>query len=261
MNSLSGKHVIITGAASGIGRATAELMIRAGAAVVIADIDDARGSELADQLQAKGGKAIFVLHDVASEESWQQTISHTLSVYGRLDVLVNNAAVSLNTSIVDTPLDDWRWVMGINLDGVFLGMKHAIPVMRKTGGSIVNVSSALGIVGRLMSGALSASKAGVRLLTKTAALECAARKYNVRVNSIHPGGVETEFWENRNWWPDRDSAKRNANAGRAAILRDTPMGRLGTPDEVAKAIIFLASDDSSFVNGSELVIDGGYTAT
>lgn len=261
MNDLSGKHAIITGAASGIGRATAELMARAGAAIVVADIDDSRGSELAERLQAAGGKASFVLHDVASEESWQQTIGHTLSLHGRLDVLVNNAAVSLNTSIVDTSLDDWRWVMGVNLDGVFLGMKHAIPVMKETGGSIVNVSSTLGIVGRLMSGALSASKAGVRLLTKTAALECAAKKYNVRVNSIHPGGVETEFWENRNWWPDRNSAKRNAQAGRAAILRDTPMGRLGTAEEIARAIIFLASDDASFVNGSELVVDGGYTAT
>jgi 3(or 17)beta-hydroxysteroid dehydrogenase len=258
---LEGKVVMVTGAASGIGRATAVLMAAEGAMVALTDINEAAGEEAANQIKAGGGQPLFIAHDVAAEESWQSALRAVTSRFGRLDILVNNAGVALGGPIADTSLDDWRWVMSVNLDGVFLGTKYGIRTMRQTGGgSIVNISSASGIVGRPLSGAVSASKGGVRLLTKTAALECAARGYKIRVNSIHPGGVDTNIFEGQGWWPNFRGERSHEQEAREEIRNETPMRRLAHPEEVARAIIFLASDEASFITGAELLVDGGLTA-
>jgi 3(or 17)beta-hydroxysteroid dehydrogenase len=257
---LDGKVALITGAASGIGRATALVFAAAGARIVVSDVEEEPATVVVAECEALGVEARYVDHDVSQEESWENAMSVTQEAFGGLDVLVNNAGVALGGPVVDTTLEDWRWVMGINLDGVFLGTKHGIRVMRERGaGSIINVSSATGIVGRPLTGAVSASKGGVRLLTKTAALECAARYPSVRINSVHPGGVESNIWEGQGWWPNKPRTDREAEA-RADIIKDTPMARLAQPEEIARAILFLASDDSSFMTGSELVVDGGFTA-
>lgn len=258
---LGAKIALVTGGAAGIGRATALELAREGAAVAISDINEDGVAEVAQTIERDGGRALSLPHDVALEESWQKVIDSVLAHFGRLDVLVNNAGVALGGPLADTSLDDWRWVMSINLDGVFLGTKHGIRAMRKSGGgSIINISSASGIVGRPLSGAVSASKGGVRLLTKTAALECAARGYNIRVNSVHPGGVDTNIFEGQGWWPNFRGDRSRDQEAREEIRSDTPMGRLARPEEIARAVIFLASDDASFVTGAELVVDGGLTA-
>lgn len=257
---LSGKVVLVTGAASGIGRAIAELMAAEGAFVVVTDIDAAGGRTTVDTIEGVGNKAEFLQLDVADENSWQLTLQDVMSRHGQLDVMVNNAGVALGGPIADATIEDWRWVMSVNLDGTFLGTKYAIRAMRRRGGAIVNISSAIGIVGRPLSAAVSASKAGVRLLTKTAALECAAMKYNIRVNSVHPGGVDTNIFEGQGWWPNTRGRRNRKLEAREEIRRDTPLGRLGRPAEVANAVLFLASDEASFITGAELIVDGGYTA-
>jgi len=256
---MEGKVAIVTGGASGIGRATALKFSERGVHVVVADIDAERGAEVAETCSSSGASGRFIDHDVALEDSWVALLDTARAEFGAVDILVNNAGVALGGPLVDTTLEDWRWVMSINLDGVFLGTKHGIRALRERGGAIVNVSSATGIVGRTLAGAVSASKGGVRLLTKTAALECAARYPNIRINSVHPGGVESNIWAGQAWWPNKSRSGREEEA-RAGIIKDTPMGRLAAPEEVAEAILFLASDAASFVTGAELVVDGGFTA-
>ena len=257
---MKGKTAIVTGASSGIGRATAVKFAERGATVVVADVDAEGGTEVAEACSALSPSSLFRDHDVAQEESWIGLIDAVTDAFGGVDILVNNAGVALGGPLVDTTIEDWRWVMGINLDGVFLGTKHGIRAMRnRGGGAIVNVSSATGIVGRTLAGAVSASKGGVRILTKTAALECAARYPNIRVNSVHPGGVESNIWEGQAWWPNKSRSGREEEA-RAGIIKDTPLGRMAAPEEIAEAILFLASDAASFVTGAELVVDGGFTA-
>lgn len=257
---MKGKTAIVTGASSGIGRATAIKFAERGATVIVADVDAEGGAEVADACSSLSPASRFLDHDVAQETSWIELIEAVTDACGGVDILVNNAGVALGGPLVDTTIDDWRWVMSINLDGVFLGTKYGIRAMRnRGGGAIVNVSSATGIVGRTLAGAVSASKGGVRLLTKTAALECAARYPNIRVNSVHPGGVESNIWEGQAWWPNKSRSGREEEA-RAGIIKDTPLGRMAAPDEIGEAILFLASDAASFVTGAELVVDGGFTA-
>ncbi len=253
MNRVKDKVALITGAASGMGEASARLLAREGAKVVLSDINEVDGQRIAQEIISQGGACVFLKHDVASEADWQRVIASTLDLFGKLDVLVNNAGVTVNKDIEETTLEEWRWVMSVNLDGVFLGIKYAIGAMKQTGGgSIINISSAAGIVGQLWAAAYCSSKGGVRLLTKAAALECskAGRDYNIRVNSIHPGCVRTALLEPILKKPEM-----------AAIIGSLhPVGHLGEPDDVAYAVLYLASDESKFATGSELVIDGGYTA-
>ncbi len=254
MDRVKGKVAIITGGASGIGKATASLLAKEGAKVVIADVNEAGGKKVAEEIKGEGGKAIFVKHDVTSENDWSEVIKKTLAEFGKLDILVNNAGVLFAKPIEDTPLEQWRWLMSVNLDGVFLGTKYAIRAMKKSGGgSIINLSSIAGLVGTIDdTSAYCASKGAVRLFTKAAALECskAGHNYGIRVNSVHPGVVETPLSENLL----KDKALRASIEGRH------PIGYVGEPIDIAYAILYLASDESKFATGSELVVDGGWTA-
>ena len=254
MDRVKDKVVIITGGASGLGRASALLLAQEGAKVVVTDIDEVKGEAVVEEIRSKGGEAIFIKHDVASENDSAEVIKKTLDEFGKLDVLVNNAGVFLGKSIEDVSLEEWHRLMSINLDGVFLGTKYAIGAMKKTGGGvIINMSSVAALIGRVDRSAYVASKGAVRSFTKAAALECskAGHDYNIRVNSIHPGVIDTPMME-----PFlKDEARRKSKEDRH------PIGRLGRVEDVAYAVLYLASDESAFVTGAELVIDGGWTVS
>jgi NAD(P)-dependent dehydrogenase (short-subunit alcohol dehydrogenase family) len=254
-----GRSVIVTGAASGIGRATARLLVERGARAALADVDPS-GAQVAEEIRAGGGEAAFFHHDVTDESSWERLMETVVARWERLDGLVNNAGISAVGPVAEMRLDEWRRVLAVNLDGVFLGTKHALRAMRRTGsqGAIVNVSSASGLVGSPGASAYCASKGGVRLFTKAVALECA--KEGIRVNSLHPGAVRTGIWETASWWPGFVAKAGGEEAAWQELASATPLGRLADPEEVAQAILYLLSDDARFMTGSELVIDGGYTA-
>jgi 3(or 17)beta-hydroxysteroid dehydrogenase len=243
--SVRARAALVTGAASGIGRATAERLAGAGFGVVATDVDPA-----GRQVAAAIAGAVFVEHDVADEAAWERAIQTALDAHGRLDVLVNNAGIVRAQAVTETTLADWRALMAVNLDGVFLGTKHGVRAMRRhgDGGSIVNVSSTSGLVGAAFASAYCASKGAVRLFTKAVALECAAEA--IRVNSVHPGPVRTPLWRQVGIGPEDE----------AAVGATSPLGRMAEPEEVAEAIAYLASDAARYVTGAELVIDGGLTA-
>ena len=246
------KVAIVTGAASGIGRGTAEVLAREGARVVLTDVQEELGREAA---KAIGGDAVFVPHDVSSEESWRAVIEATLGRFGRLDVLVNNAGIIIVADIEETTPEQWRKTMAVNAEGVFLGCKHAIPAMRRGGGgSIINISSAAGLVGTPAFPAYSASKGAVRLLTKSVAAHCREKGDAIRCNSIHPGGIDT---------PMIQQITRARNPMIKDIEELKAPGRAigyGQPVDIGNLVLYLASDESRFMNGSELAIDGGLTA-
>ena len=246
------KVCIVTGAASGIGRGCAELLAREGGRVVLADVSDEAGGEAA---KAIGGDATFVHCDVADESSWQATIAAALERFGRLDVLVNNAGIMIPGDIESGTVEDWQRTMDVNGLGVFLGCKHAIPAMRRGGGgSIVNLSSTAGLVGTPPYAAYSASKGAVRILTKSVALHCKHKGDAIRCNSVHPGGIDTPM-VHALWAGSGMDAEQIAKA-----LESGNAGRFGEPRDIAGMVLYLASDESRFVNGAELVVDGGLTA-
>jgi len=258
MERIRGKAALVTGAASGIGRATAVLFAREGGRVLLTDVD-ASGETVGESIRWEGGEARFLRHDVTDESSWAGAVRGAVEAFGRLDILVNNAGISLAKPLGEMTLADWRRLMAVNLDGVFLGTREAVRAMRRTGGgAIVNVSSASGLVGSPTASAYCASKGGVRLFTKAVALEVAGD--GIRVNSVHPGGVKTPIWAKADFWPGLVAQSGSEDAAFQALAGAAPLGRLADPEEIAEAILYLASDASKFVTGSELVIDGGYTA-
>ncbi|MBY8825225.1 glucose 1-dehydrogenase [Sphingomonas colocasiae] len=253
---VKGKVALVTGAGSGMGAASATLLAREGAAVVVTDIRADSGEQVAADIRRAGGSAIFANHDVADEESWISALDQAHAAFGGLDIVVNNAGIGDPLGTVEAlNLDEWRAMMRVNLDGVFLGVKHGIGAIRRTGrgGSIVNFSSILGMVGSPNTAAYVASKGGVRLLTKSAALHCAAQRNGIRVNAILPGWIRTPMSQGA-------LENRGVAAGPSRAIEATPLGRLGEPEEVAYGVLFLASDEASFVTGTELAIDGGYLA-
>ena len=252
MARVAGKVAIVSGAANGIGKATAQLLAKEGAKVVIGDLKEEDGQKAVTEIKNAGGEAAFVKLNVTDEEAWKAAIEQTLKLYGRLDIAVNNAGIAYSGSVESTSLEDWRRVQSINLDGVFLGTQTAIEAMKKSGGgSIVNLSSIEGLIGDPMLAAYNASKGGVRLFTKSAALHCAKSGSKIRVNSVHPGYI---------WTPMVAGLTKEDAAARQKLVDLHPIGHLGEPNDIAYGILYLASDESKFVTGSELVIDGGYTA-
>lgn len=244
---LEGKVAIISGGARGMGAVEARLFAVEGAKVVIGDLLEDEGRQVAADISEAGGEALFVRLDVTDEESWRSAVEETVRRFGRLDVLVNNAAILRVQGLLDTTEQIWDEVMDVNAKGTFLGTKHAIAEMRKAGGgSIINISSGAGITGSRRNTAYHASKGAVRIFTKAAAIQHAGD--NIRVNSVHPGPVETDML----------ASSLQVEDGRKP--EDVPLGRYGKPEEIAYGVLYLASDESSFVTGSEIVIDGGRTA-
>jgi 3(or 17)beta-hydroxysteroid dehydrogenase len=250
---VEGKVVLVTGGASGLGAASVRMLVREGAKVAITDLNEAPGQALAQEL---GEATRFWRLDVTKEEDWTSVVDAVLATFGRLDVLVNNAGIGIVKDVETLTLQEWRLVHAVNLDGVFLGCKHGIRAMRQSNakGSIINISSVAGLVGVPSFPAYSSAKGGVRLLSKSVALHCAQKGYGIRCNSLHPAFVDTPMVD------ALASASRDAAAAKERLIKSMPIGRLGRPDEVAHAVVFLASDESSLMTGSEVVLDGGTTA-
>ena len=253
------KVALVTGAASGIGRSAALILAREGAKVVVTDLQDEKGLALVRQLASDGCEAEYLHHDVTSEDDWRSIVAKVRARFARLDVLVNNAGIGLSGSVVDMTFADWKRQMSVNLDGVFLGVKYALPLMREGGGgSIINVSSIAGIKASPNVSGYCASTGGVRLFTKSVALECAAAKAGVRVNSLHPGITETAIWDTLIGTTDDGSNVKPRSATLDKMTeRSVPLGFKAMPDDIANGILWLASDESRYVTGAELVIDGG----
>lgn len=265
MDRVKGKIALVTGAASGIGRACALLLAREGASVIVTDVQDDAGRDCVAKIKKDGGDGLYLHHDTASEEAWIAVIAEIKKRFGRLDVLVNNAGIAISALITDMSLADWRRQESINLDGVFLGVKHALPLMRESGGgSIINMSSLAGLKGSAGLAGYCATKGGVRLFTKAAAMECAAARDKVRVNSVHPGIIETPIWNAiAEGMPLAAAAPLASQPGANAPDLDAlstvvvPVGVKGLPEDIAAGVLFLASDESHYMTGTELVIDGG----
>jgi NAD(P)-dependent dehydrogenase (short-subunit alcohol dehydrogenase family) len=257
---VEGKVALVTGAANGIGRSAALVLAREGAKIAATDLQDEKGASLLRELSAMGCECEYYHHDVTREEDWQSVVAQTRARFGRLDVLVNNAGIGLSSSVVDMAFADWKRQMAVNLDGVFLGVKYSLPLMREGGGgSIINVSSIAGIKASPNLSGYCATKGGVRLFTKSVALECAAARDGVRVNSLHPGITETAIWDTLIGTVEDGS---NGGKERGPTLdklteRAVPLGYKAAPDDIANGILWLASDESRYVTGTELVIDGG----
>ena len=246
---LENKVALISGGARGMGAVEAKMFVQEGAKVVIGDVLDEDGKQTEAEINEAGGECVFVHLDVTDETAWQDAVAAAVDRFGKLDILVNNAGIARINNVEDTTSDEWDLVMDINAKGVFLGTKAAIPEIRKTGGgSIVNISSIAGLTGGRTS-SYAASKGAVRLLTKSTAIQYAGE--SIRCNSVHPGVIET---------PMTTPVMLNTQEGRDLNASRHPLGRVGQPEDIAYGVLFLASDESSFMTGSELVIDGGLTA-
>src|SRR6267154_1293747 len=266
MNRLDGKVALLSGAARGIGAETAGLMIEAGAKGAIGDVLDERGRETVRMLENAGGEAIYTHLDVTREEDWTASLSAVIGRFGGLDILVNNAGVFLGMSIEEATLADWHRLCGVNLTGVFLGTKLALPALRESAGRsehgsvIVNRSSVAGLVGSSDDPLYSMTKGGVTLFTKSAALEFARKGYRIRVNSMHPGTIDTDMGDQVLVTRARNLGTHDIEAARRQVIDRLPIGRMGTVTDIAKGIVFLASDDAAFMTGAGLFVDGAITA-
>jgi 3(or 17)beta-hydroxysteroid dehydrogenase len=249
----------VTGAGSGIGRATAILLANEGATVIVSDIDIQAAEVIASEIQNGGGVGDAIRLDVADESSWMATIQDILARCERIDVLVNNAGVSFAKPIAEITLDEWRRVLSVNLDGVFLGTKQAILAMRLTGGgSIVNVASVSGVIAYPEASAYGSSKAAIRHFSKIAAIECADAKTGIRVNVVTPGGVKTPMWESMQFFRDLVSQHGGTEQAFAAMSGTAPSNQFTSPEDIARTILYLASDESAHLTGVELVIAQGH---
>jgi len=252
MGRIEGKTALVTGAASGIGLQTSIRLAEEGARVMMTDINLEEGRHQAEKL---GANATFLKLDITEEEEWISVLDETVKRFDRLDILVNSAGMVLIADVEQITLEDWRKVHAVNLDGTFLGCKHGVRVMKEFGaGSIINLSSVSGMIGGFNLAAYNSSKGAVRMLTKSVALHCARAGYGIRCNSIHPTFIETPMLESM----IRDSP--DPEKARQTLVRQVPLRRIGKPDDVANMIVYLASEESTFVTGTEMVIDGGVIA-
>ncbi|MDT4839616.1 Cyclopentanol dehydrogenase [compost metagenome] len=256
MKRLNKRICLVTGAANGIGLATAERLLQEGALVVLTDLDAAAGEAQAERLRGDGLDAHFLAQDVTCEDDWTRTLAQVREQWGVLDVLVNNAGVAVLADVESLTLAQWRKTNAVNLDGVFLGTQQGIAMMKGRGGSIINVASIEGIIGEPMVPAYNASKGGVRIFTRAAAAHCARKGYNIRINNVCPGYVATPMISGGLVGLPAEQAQAFQNY----LGQRIPMGRLAEPAEIAAAIAFLASQDASYMTGSDLVVDGGYLA-
>ena len=252
---LKNKVALVTGGGSGIGEAICKRFAEEGAHVWVTDINSDSGQRVAAEITDAGGQAEFRVQDVTDEALWNSLVADIVSGHGRLDVMVNNADIAIPATVEDATLDDWRTTQAVNGESVFMGTRAAIAVMQKQGGSIINISSIEGIVGEPNTAAYNYSKGGVRIFTKSAALHCTTAGYPIRINSVHPGFILTALVENA--LASMPAHKSQEMTER--LLRDIPMGAMGEPRDIANGCLFLASDESRYMTGSELVIDGGYT--
>ncbi len=256
MGQVEGKIAIVTGGASGIGAASAETLAREGAKVVVTDIDEAGGQAVVGRITGAGGEAVFMAQDVTDEARWQQVVAETERRFGRLDILFSNAGIGIICSVFDMSLADFRRQTAINLDGVFLSVKYAVPAMRRAGGgSIIITSSAAGLRGSAGLAGYCATKGGVRLFAKAVAMECAAMQDHIRVNTVHPGVIDTPIWSKVG--SGGVASRSNTPIDPQQLAAGVPTGEVGTAQDIANGVLFLASDASSYMTASELVIDGG----
>ena len=252
---LKDRITLVTGAGNGIGEATAKRFAEEGAVVIVTDIDVDAARRVAEDIKAAGRQAEAHVQDVSDEGDWQGLVASIVAAHGRLNVLVNNAGIAVPANVEDETLEGWRKTHAVNTEGVFLGCRAVIPAMKTLGGSIINISSIEGIVGDPNTPAYNASKGAVRIFTKSVALHCAAQGYPIRVNSLHPGFILTLMVEKGlEMMP-----KEVSEAMLARVLGEIPLGAMGEPQDIANGCLFLASDESRYMTGSELIIDGGYT--
>jgi NAD(P)-dependent dehydrogenase (short-subunit alcohol dehydrogenase family) len=260
-----GKVALVTGAAKGIGAACATTLAGHGASVIVTDIDEHEGRAVAAAIVKEGGNATFMALDVTSEAQWRQTVDKVVDRYGGLDVLINNAGIAVVHSLLETSLDEWRRVHAVNLDSVFLGTRTAVEVMRPggrsgRGGSIINMSSVGGLIGAEGLTSYCSAKGGVRLFSKSVAVECGRAGYGIRVNSIHPGNTDTPMFRQELEDMHRKGAVASSEAAMQFYMDMQVLPEIGQPEDIAAMALFLASDAARFITGAEFVVDGGLTA-
>jgi NAD(P)-dependent dehydrogenase (short-subunit alcohol dehydrogenase family) len=266
MNRLDGKVALVSGAARGIGAETARKMATAGATVVVGDVLAERVRETAREITDAGGKALALALDVTAEESWAAAVAAATKQFGKLDILVNNAGMFLGKDLMDATMEEWNRLVAINMTGVWLGTKACAPALAESGkasrhgSAIVNLASVAGLVGSQLDPLYSMSKGGVTLFTKSAALSFARKGWKIRVNSIHPGVIDTDMGAQTFVSRARQAGSNDVEGARSIAMRQHPIGRLGSAEDIALGIVFLASDDAGFMTGSGMVVDGGLTA-
>jgi 3(or 17)beta-hydroxysteroid dehydrogenase len=266
MNRLEGKVALISGAARGIGAETARKMAAAGAAVVIGDVLAERAHEIAQEISAAGGRGLALSLDVTMEASWTAAVAAATREFGKLDILVNNAGIFLGKDVMEATMEEWNRLVAINMTGVWLGTKTCAPTLAESGkasphgSAIVNLASVAGIVGSQLDPLYSMTKGGVTLFTKSTALSFGRKGWKIRVNSIHPGVIETDMGAQTFVSRARQAGSNDVEGARSVALKQHPIGRLGVAEDIALGVVFLASDDAGFMTGSGMVVDGGLTA-